>query len=128
MNKLEAKNIVKYFDDTPHTLQVLDGINIATGDDGSFAVLDTQIHSLLLVEMQLVWEKIKNTILFVACNAAESVVRGIEIAVFSHYLSSIRKEFGDNFQRHIATRDESLLKSQSNILDEFGAEVSKTRE
>lgn len=39
--------------------------------DEPFAALDAQTRDLLLVEMQLIWEKTKKTILFVTHNVAE---------------------------------------------------------
>ncbi len=96
--------------------------------DEPFASLDAQTRDLLLVEMQLIWEKTKKTILFVTHNVAEATVLGNKIAVFSNRPSIIKKEFKNNFPRPRVTEDESLLKLQQEILAELRPEVKKSRE
>ncbi len=96
--------------------------------DEPFASLDAQTRDLLLVEMQLIWEKTKKTILFVTHNVAEATVLGTKVAVFSNRPSIIKKEFENNFPRPRVTEDESLLKLQQDILTELRPEVKKSRE
>jgi len=96
--------------------------------DEPFASLDAQTRDLLLVEMQLIWEKTKKTILFVTHNVAEATVLGNKIAVFSNRPSIIKKEFENNFPRPRVTEDGSLLKLQQDILAELRPEVKKHRE
>ncbi len=96
--------------------------------DEPFAALDAQTRDLLLVEMQLIWEKTKKTILFVTHNVAEATVLGNKIAVFSNRPSIIKKEFENNFPRPRVTEDESLLKLQQDILAELRPEVKKSIE
>jgi len=96
--------------------------------DEPFAALDAQTRDLLLVEMQLIWEKTKKTILFVTHNVAEATVLGNKIAVFSNRPSVIKKEFENNFPRPRVTEDESLLKLQQDILAELRPEVKKSKE
>ncbi len=96
--------------------------------DEPFAALDAQTRDLLLVEMQLIWEKTKKTILFVTHNVAEATVLGNKIAVFSNRPSIIKKEFENNFPRPRVTEDESLLKLQQDILAELRPEVKRNRE
>ncbi len=96
--------------------------------DEPFASLDAQTRDLLLVEMQLIWEKTKKTILFVTHNVAEATVLGNKIAVFSNRPSIVKKEFENNFPRPRVTEDESLLKLQQDILAELRPEVKKNRE
>ncbi len=96
--------------------------------DEPFASLDAQTRDLLLVEMQLIWEKTKKTILFVTHNVAEATVLGNKIAVFSNRPSIIKKEFENNFPRPRVTEDELLLKLQQDILAELRPEVKKSRE
>jgi len=95
--------------------------------DEPFASLDAQTRDLLLVEMQLIWEKTKKTILFVTHNVAEATVLGTKVAVFSNRPSIIKKEFENNFPRPRVTEDESLLKLQQDILAELRPEVKKSR-
>ena len=96
--------------------------------DEPFAALDAQTRDLLLVEMQLIWEKTKKTILFVTHNVAEATVLGNKIAVFSNRPSIIKKEFENNSPRPRVTEDESLLKLQHDILAELRPDVKKNKE
>ncbi|HIE47224.1 MAG: nitrate ABC transporter ATP-binding protein [Thaumarchaeota archaeon] len=96
--------------------------------DEPFSALDPQTRDLLLVEMQLIWEKTKKTILFVTHNVSEATVLGTKIVVFSNRPSVIKKEFENNFPRPRVTEDESLLKFQQEILAELRPEVKKSKE
>lgn len=96
--------------------------------DEPFAALDAQTRDLLLVEMQLIWEKTKKTILFVTHNVAEAAVLGTKVVVFSNRPSIIKKEFENNFPRPRVTENEALLKFQHNILAELRPEVKKSRD
>jgi NitT/TauT family transport system ATP-binding protein len=96
--------------------------------DEPFASLDAQTRDLLLVEMQLIWEKTKKTILFVTHNVAEAVVLGNKVAIFSNRPSSVKKEMSIDFQRPRLVEDEKLVKFQQEILAELKPEVKKSRE
>ena len=96
--------------------------------DEPFASLDAQTRDLLLVEMQLIWEKTKKTILFVTHNVAEAAVLGTKVAVFSNRPSIIKKEFRNDFPRPRTTEDESLKKFQQDVLLELRPEVKKNLE
>jgi NitT/TauT family transport system ATP-binding protein len=93
--------------------------------DEPFASLDAQTRDLLLVEMQLIWEKTKKTILFVTHNVAEAAVLGTKVAIFSNRPSIIKKEFTNDLPRPRTTEDESLVKFQQDILLELRPEVKK---
>ena len=95
--------------------------------DEPFAALDAQTRDLLLVEMQLIWEKTKKTILFVTHSVSEAAVLGTKIAIFSNRPSVIKKEVDNNFPRPRVTEDESLLKLQQDILTELRPEVKKSK-
>ena len=95
--------------------------------DEPFAALDAQTRDLLLVEMQLIWEKTKKTILFVTHNVAEAAVLGTKVAIFSNRPSIIKKEVDNNFPRPRVTEDESLLKFQQDILADLRPEVKKSK-
>lgn len=95
--------------------------------DEPFAALDAQTRDLLLVEMQLIWEKTKKTILFVTHNVAEAAVLGTKVAIFSSRPSIIKKQVDNNFPRPRVTEDESLLKFQQDILAELRPEVKKNK-
>ena len=96
--------------------------------DEPFAALDAQTRDLLLVEMQLIWEKTKKTILFVTHNVAEATVLGTKVAVFSNRPSIIKKEVENNSPRPRVTEDASLLKLQQDLLTELRPEVKKSKE
>ena len=96
--------------------------------DEPFAALDPQTRDLLLVEMQLIWEKTKKTILFVTHNVAEAAVLGTKVAIFSNRPSIIKKELSNNFPRPRTADDESLKKFQQDILLELRPEVKKNLE
>ena len=95
--------------------------------DEPFAALDAQIRDLLLVEMQLIWEKTKKTILFVTHNVAEAAVLGTKVAVFSNRPSKIKKLIPIDFKRPRLTEDENLLSIQQEILSELRPEVKKNK-
>jgi len=94
--------------------------------DEPFAALDAQTRDLLLVEMQLIWEKTKKTILFVTHNVAEAAVLGTHVAVFSNRPSKIKKLMPVNYKRPRLAEDESLLPFQQEILSELRPEVKKS--
>jgi len=93
--------------------------------DEPFAALDPQTRDLLLVEMQLIWQKTKKTIIFVNHNVAEAVVLGTRVIVFSHRPAKIKKEVEIDYQRPRLTDDENLLPYQKKILAELRPEVKK---
>jgi NitT/TauT family transport system ATP-binding protein len=96
--------------------------------DEPFAALDAQTRDLLLVEMQLIWEKTKKTILFVTHNVVEAAVLGNRVVVFSNRPSIIKKEFTNDSPRPRTSDDESLVKLQQDILLELRPEVKKNLE
>jgi len=95
--------------------------------DEPFASLDAQTRDLLLVEMQLIWEKTKKTILFVTHNVAEASVLGTKVAVFSNRPSKIKRLFPIDFKRPRLVEDENLLGVQQEILSELRPEVKKSK-
>ena len=76
--------------------------------DEPFAALDEQTRNLLLVEMQLIWEKTKKTILFVTHNVTEAAVLGTRIAVFSHRPSVVKRYIRNGLPYPRVAEDESL--------------------
>ena len=94
--------------------------------DEPFAALDAQTRDLLLVEMQLIWEKTKKTILFVTHNVAEAAVLGTKVAIFSNRPSKIKKQISIDFKRPRLSEDENLLGLQQEILSELRPEVKKS--
>ena len=93
--------------------------------DEPFAALDEQTRDLLLVELQLIWEKTKKTILFVTHNVSEAAILGTKVAIFSNRPSVIKKEVDNNSPRPRVTESESLLKFKQDVLKELRPEVKK---
>ena len=91
--------------------------------DEPFASLDSQTRDLLLVELQLIWEKTKKTIIFVTHNISESVILGNRVVVFKNRPSKIKKEFVIDYRRPRLAEDENLQKYYHQILEELKSEV-----
>ncbi len=92
--------------------------------DEPFASLDALTRDLLLVELQIIWEKTKKTIIFVTHNVAEAVVLGNKVLVMKNRPSSIKKEISINYRRPRLLEDKNLIKYQKEILDELRPEVT----
>jgi NitT/TauT family transport system ATP-binding protein len=91
--------------------------------DEPFAALDAQTRDLLLVEMQLIWERTKKTIIFVTHNVAEAVVLGTKVVVFSNRPSIVKKEITIDYRRPRLVEDQNLVKFQQDIMKELKPEV-----
>jgi NitT/TauT family transport system ATP-binding protein len=78
---------------------------------------------LLLVELQLIWQKTKKTIVFVTHNVAEAVVLGNKVVVLKNRPTSVKKEISIDYRRPRLTEDENLMKFQKDILSELRPEV-----
>ncbi len=91
--------------------------------DEPFAALDSQTRDLLLVELQLIWERTKKTIIFVTHNISESVILGNKVEVFKNRPSKIKKEIIIDYRRPRLAEDENLQKYYHQILDELKSEV-----
>lgn len=91
--------------------------------DEPFAALDSQTRDLLLVELQLIWERTKKTIIFVTHNISESVILGSRVVVFKNRPSKIKKEFVIDYRRPRLAEDENLQKYYHQIVEELKSEV-----
>ncbi len=91
--------------------------------DEPFASLDSQTRDLLLVELQLIWERTKKTIIFVTHNISESVILGNKVEIFKNRPSKIKKEIVINYRRPRLMEDENLQKYYHQILEELKSEV-----
>jgi NitT/TauT family transport system ATP-binding protein len=91
--------------------------------DEPFASLDAQTRDLLLVEMQMIWQKTKKTIVFVTHSISEAVILGNKVAVFTHRPSTIKKIVEIDYRRPRLTEDEELVKYQKLISAELRPEV-----
>jgi len=84
--------------------------------DEPFAALDSQTRDLLLVELQIIWQKTKKTIIFVTHNIPESAVLGSRVAVFSARPSIVKKSIDIEYKRPRVAEDENLSKYEKEIL------------
>ena len=91
--------------------------------DEPFAALDSQTRELLLVELQLIWERTKKTIIFVTHNISESVILGNRVVIFKNRPSKIKKEIVIDYRRPRLMEDENLQKYYHQILSELKSEV-----
>lgn len=91
--------------------------------DEPFAALDAQTRDALLVEIQMIWQKTKKTIVFVTHSVSEATVLGNKVAVFSHRPSIIKKIIRIENKRPRLSDDESLMKYQQEILAILRPEV-----
>lgn len=91
--------------------------------DEPFAALDSQTRDLLLVELQLIWERTKKTIIFVTHNISESVILGNRVVVFKNRPSKIKKEVAIDYRRPRLMEDENLQKYYHQIVEELRSEV-----
>lgn len=91
--------------------------------DEPFAALDSQTRDLLLVELQLIWERTKKTIIFVTHNISESVILGNRVVVFKNRPAKIKKEIIIQYRRPRLMEDENLQKYYHQILEELKTEV-----
>ena len=96
--------------------------------DEPFAALDAQTRDLLLVEMQLIWQKTKKTILFVTHNVGEAAVLGSKVVIFSDRPSTVKKQMNIDYPRPRVAEDEKLVEIQRDILSELRPEVKKSKE
>lgn len=95
--------------------------------DEPFAALDAQTRDLLLVELQLLWQKTKKTIIFVTHTIGESVCLGDRVIVFTHRPARIKKEIRIDYKRPRLMEDSNLGKYYRLVLDALKEEVIATR-
>ena len=91
--------------------------------DEPFAALDSQTRDLLLVELQLIWERTKKTIIFVTHNILESVILGNKVVIFKNRPATIKKEVIIDYRRPRLAEDANLQKYYHEILQELKSEV-----
>lgn len=96
--------------------------------DEPFAALDAQTRDLLLVEIQMIWQKTKKTIVFVTHSISEATVLGNKVAVFTHRPSTIKKIIPIEYGRPRLVEDEGLVSYQREISAELRPEVKSKEE
>ncbi len=91
--------------------------------DEPFAALDAQTRDLLLVELQLLWQKTKKTIVFVTHNIAESVCLADKVVVFTYRPARIKKEIRIDYRRPRLIEDANLSRYTHEIVEALKGEV-----
>ncbi len=91
--------------------------------DEPFAAIDAQTRDLLLVELQLIWQRTRKTIVFVTHNIGESVCLGDRVIVFSHRPATVKNEFRIDYRRPRLIEDTNLHAYSRDILSELKSEV-----
>jgi len=94
--------------------------------DEPFAALDSQTRDMLMVELQLIWQRTKKTILFVTHNVSESVILGDRVEIFKHRPSKIKREIKIDYRRPRLVEDQNLLQYQHEILSELKDEIKES--
>ncbi len=92
--------------------------------DEPFAAIDAQTRDLLLVELQLIWQRTRKTILFVTHNISESVCLGDRVVVFTHRPATVKNEFRIDYRRPRLSEDANLNIYSHAILKELKSEVA----
>ncbi|MFQ5940312.1 MAG: ABC transporter ATP-binding protein, partial [Nitrososphaerales archaeon] len=92
--------------------------------DEPFAALDAQTRDLLLVELQLIWQRTRKTIIFVTHNISESVCLGDRVVVFTHRPAKVKSEFKIDYRRPRLIEDNNLNIYSRSILEELKGEVA----
>ena len=92
--------------------------------DEPFAALDAQTRDLLLVELQLIWQRTRKTIIFVTHNISESVCLGDRVVVFTHRPAKVKSEFKIDYRRPRLSEDTNLNIYSRSILEELKGEVA----
>ncbi|MEM2759663.1 MAG: ABC transporter ATP-binding protein [Nitrososphaerales archaeon] len=92
--------------------------------DEPFAALDAQTRDLLLVELQLIWQRTRKTIIFVTHNISESVCLGDRVIVFTHRPARVKSEFRIDYRRPRLIEDTNLNIYARSILEELKSEVA----
>ncbi len=91
--------------------------------DEPFAALDAQTRDLLVVELQLIWQKTRKTILFVTHSTMESVCLGDRVIVFTNRPARIKQEISIDYKRPRLMEDQNLNIYASMVLDTLKSEV-----
>ena len=93
--------------------------------DEPFAALDAQTRDILHDEIQEIWSKTKQTIIFVTHNVREAVCLGNRVLVFSARPGRIKKEFKIELARPRDINSESVMVYVQQIQNELREEIEK---
>lgn len=93
--------------------------------DEPFATLDAQTRDLLHEEIQDIWEKTKQTVIFVTHNVREAVRLGDRVFVFTARPGKVKKEFKINLPRPRDINSEEIAIYARQIQQELREEIEK---
>lgn len=94
--------------------------------DEPFAALDAQSRDQFHVELQQIWMKTGQTIIFVTHNVSEAVCLGDRVVLFTYRPGRVKKEYKVEYPRPRESRGVPKLASiSSRILDELRVEFER---
>lgn len=93
--------------------------------DEPFAALDAQTRDLLHEELQEIWQKTRQTVLFVTHNVREAVRLGDRVLVFTARPGKIKKEFRIDLPRPRDINSAGVLTYAQQIQRELREEIEK---
>lgn len=93
--------------------------------DEPFAALDAQTRDLLHEELQEIWQKTRQTVLFVTHNVREAVRLGDRVLVFTARPGAIKKEFQIELPRPRDINSPGVMAYAQQIQHELREEVEK---
>ena len=93
--------------------------------DEPFAALDAQTRDLLHEELQAIWQKTRQTVLFVTHNVREAVRLGDRVLVFTARPGRIKKEFQINLPRPRDINSPGVMTYAQQIQRELREEIEK---
>lgn len=93
--------------------------------DEPFAALDSQTRDLLMVELQLIFQRTRKTIIFVTHNIMESVCLGDSVVVFSGRPGKIKKQVAVDYRRPRLSEDPNMQVYYRQVLDAFKEDLKK---
>jgi len=93
--------------------------------DEPFAALDAQTRDILHEEIEEIWTKTKQTIIFVTHNVREAVRLGDRVFVFTARPGQIKKEFKIDLPRPRDTNSEAVVAYAKLIQQELREEIEK---
>ena len=93
--------------------------------DEPFAALDAQTRDLLHEELQEIWQKTRQTVLFVTHNVREAVRLGDRVLVFTARPGQIKKEFKIELPRPRDINSAGVLTYAQQIQRELREEIEK---
>lgn len=93
--------------------------------DEPFVALDAQTRDSIHQELQEIWARTGNTILFVTHNVREAACLGERVVVFSYRPGSVKREYRIDHPRPRHIEDPVLISTVAEITRELKAEVER---